>query len=145
MKIPRQKVEAISGRVIAYSGVPVCLNGNSYWSMIIRAEPHKKTPESFFQVVFSLPCDKTAKSVLVNPSIQKFHLIRQKNIDSVLEENIDVVNIDDMNKIIPDGKPDLNSRIPAWHYLPGNERFTLPFGNVLPCYYSVEFPYIPVL
>jgi len=135
---PRQKVEVFSGRVIAYTGISSCLNGNSYWSMVIRIEPHKKTPANYVTVDFSLPCEKPLKSVLVNSSIQKFHLIRQRERDSVLEESIDFLQQESAEE-----KPVLISKIPRWTYLPGNEHFTLPFGKVLPCYYSVELPEVP--
>jgi hypothetical protein len=44
-----------------------------------------------------------------------------------------------------DDKSTKNTAIPIWTYLSGNEQFTLPFGQDLPCYYSAELPLIPVL
>jgi len=144
---PRQTTEVVSGRIIAYSLTLACLNGNSYWSMVIRVEPYKKLPARFVRVNFSLPCDKTAESVLINPSTQKFHLIRQNSLDSVLEEFIvlKIEIIDDLQKINEGIESNEISKIPVWHYLPGNERFSLPFREVLPCYYSVEYPSLPLL
>jgi len=136
----RHKVEVISGRVIAYSGTPLCLNGNSYWEIVIRVEPQKEAPSRLVQVDFSLPCEQSPKSVLVDSSIHRSHLIRQKELDSVLEESINLLEQDSGK-----GQPALNSRIFRWTYLPGAESFKLPFGETLPCYHSLEFPHVPVL
>lgn len=137
---PHPRAEVISGRVVAYTGALVCLNGNAYWSMVIHTEPRKNTSSRFVLVQFSLQCGKPAESVLSNPSIQKFHLIRQSSCDEVLKEHIDFHSQEQA-----DGKPVQNIGLPIWKFIPGNERFTLPFGEVLPCYYSVELPLVPVL
>jgi hypothetical protein len=137
---PRQKVEVMSGRIIAYSGMPICLNGNAYSSMVIRGEPRNETAARFFQVDFSYPCEKSPQPILRNPSIQKFHLIRKRELDSALEENIHVVQEERAKD-----KPAPPSNIPQWIYLPGNESFKLPFGEVLPRYYLAELPPKPVM
>ncbi|MGD0736547.1 MAG: hypothetical protein ABR976_15565 [Terracidiphilus sp.] len=137
---PHQKVEVISGRIIAYSGMTVCLNGNTYWSMVIRGEPHNETLARFFQVDFSYPCEKSPQSILRNPSIQKFHLIRQQELDSTLEENIHVSQQESAKD-----RPAPASNISKWIYLPGNESFKLPFGEVLPRYYLAELSPKPVI
>ena len=137
---PRQKVEVMSGRVIAYSGIPICLNGNAHWSIVIRIEPRKKVPARFVWVAFSLPCEKSPQSVLSDSSIQKFHLIRQKVRDQILEERYELQEQE--NK---DNKSVQNSEISMWTYLPGGEHFPLPFGEALPYYYSIELPDVPVL
>jgi len=35
--------------------------------------------------------------------------------------------------------------IPIWKYLPGEEGEKLPFGQVVPCYRSVDLPLVPVV
>lgn len=60
---PLSKVETITGQVVAYSDGLACLNGNNYWSMLIRVE--KRTPlarPEFLQVDFSVPCNQSPKS-----------------------------------------------------------------------------------
>jgi len=136
----RQKAEVVSGRIIAYSSGMGCLNGNGYYSIVIRIETRQNTPSKFVKVEFSLPCNKSAESVLTNSSIQKFHLFRQRNCDDVLKERMDI-KMEEKN----DDKSTKNTAIPIWTYLSGNEQFTLPFGQDLPCYYSAELPLIPVL
>jgi len=139
LSFPRHRAKAVSGQVIAYSGFPGCLNGNGYWSMVIRVQTPKDISSTFVRVEFSLPCDKSAGSILVNPSTQKFHLFRQQECDEVLKERWDI------KKESKDGETGQDPEFPLWTYLPGNERFTLPFGQVLPCYYSAELPLVPVL
>jgi hypothetical protein len=137
---PRQKVEVISGRIIAYSAIPLCLNGNAYWSMVIRSEPSSETPARFVQIDFSYPRKESPQSVLGNSSIQKFHLIRQQKLDSALEETIEISQQESAG-----GKPAPTSKIARWIYLQGTESFELPFGEVLPRYQSTDLPHAPVL
>ncbi len=137
---PRQKAKVISGLVIAYSNAPLCLNGNMYWSMVIRAEPHNEEPARFVEVDFSYPCAKSPQSVIENSSIQRFHLIRRKELDSTLEGSVDLVEQQSAKD-----KPVPSSKTAKWTYLPANESFKLPFGEVLPRYYSVELPFVPVV
>jgi hypothetical protein len=67
-------------------------------------------------------------------------LIRQEVHVQVLEKAYELHERE--NK---DHTPAQNSEIPMWTYLPGGERFPLPFGEALPCYYSIELPDVPVL
>jgi hypothetical protein len=54
---PSSKVEKITGRIVAYSSGLACLNGNGYWSMLIRVQDRTTAlPPRFVQVQFSLPC-----------------------------------------------------------------------------------------
>jgi hypothetical protein len=127
---PRQ--EAILGRVVAYSGALACLNGNGYWSMLIRVQQPRGARSEFIRVDFTLPCDKSPEWVSVKPAIQKFRLSRQKDCDAVLEEFSDSV-------------PKQNTPIQRWAYPPGSEHDALPFGQVVPCYRSVDLPLAPVV
>ena len=129
---PRPRLETILGRVIAYSSFPACLNGNGYWSMIIR-QRSKDIRSEFIRVDFTLPCDKSPEWVSAKPSIQKFRLFRQKDCDAVLAEF--------MNS---ERKQDFLA-IPIWSRPPGAEQDTLPFGQVVPCYRSVDLPVAPVV
>jgi len=130
---PRPKVETISGRVVAYSNSLACMNGNGYWSMIIRLQPPKDIPSKLIRVEFSLPCNKSPEWVLSKPSIQRYRLYRKGDCDVVLEGSMakDEEQID-----IP---------LPIWKYPPGTEPFTLPFGQVLPCYRSEDMLLLPVV
>jgi hypothetical protein len=129
---PHPQHETISGRVVAYSIPLACLNGNGYWSMVIRAQRTKDLSSDFIRVDFSLPCGKSPEWVSAKPSIQKFRLIRHKDCDAVLEGSIDE-------------EPHQGPAIPIWKYPLGTEHATLPFGQVLPCYRSVDLPLVPVL
>jgi hypothetical protein len=44
LSAPRQKAEVISGLVVAYSSFPACLNGNGYWSIVIRVKSPTDVP-----------------------------------------------------------------------------------------------------
>jgi CheY-like chemotaxis protein len=124
--------ETILGRVVAYSSSPACLNGNAYWSMVIRVQRSKGNRSEFIRVDFSLPCDKSPEWVSAKPSIQKFRLLRQKDCDSVLEEFMDT-------------EPKQHSAIPIWRHPPGEGLDSLPFDQVIPCYRSIDLPLMPVV
>src|ERR1700731_1195731 len=127
LSAPRPKHETISGRVAAYSTTPTCLNGNGYWSMVIRVQRPKEQGSEFIRVDFSLPCDKSPEWVSAKPSTQKFRLFRQKDCDAVLVGSMD-------------GEPTEKLAMPIWKYPPGTEHDALPFGQVVPCYRSVDLP-----
>ena len=127
-----QHHETVSGRVVAYLGALTCLNGNGYWSMVIRVQQPKNGYSKFIRVDFSLPCENSPQWVSTKPSIQKFHLFRQKNCDAVLSGSVD-------------GEPMQNPTKPMWKYTPGTEHEALPFGQVVPCYHSIDLPLAPVV
>jgi hypothetical protein len=127
-----QHHETVSGRVVAYSGAPTCLNGNNYWSMLIRVEQPKNGHSKLIRVDFSLPCEKSPEWISTNPSIQKFHLFRRKNCDEVLSGSADQ-------------EPTLKSTMPMWKYTTGAEHEPLPFGHIVPCYRSLDLPLTPVV
>jgi hypothetical protein len=126
------KGETVSGRVAAYSSPPTCLNGNGYWSMVIRVQRPKDLGSEFIRVDFSLPCDKSPEWVSAKPSIQKFRLFRQKDCDAVLVGSMDE-------------EPKQKLAMPIWKYPPGTEHDVLPFGQVVPCYRSADLPLAPVV
>jgi hypothetical protein len=130
----RLQRETISGRIVAYSNSLACLNGNGYWSMVIRVQRPKDTRSEFIRVDFSLPCGKSPEWVSSSPSTQKFRLLRQKDCDAALEGSMDEAP----------GRS-LNLALPIWKHPPGTEQDLLPFGQVIPCYRSVELPLAPVL
>ena len=130
--LPGRPHETISGRVVAYSGGLACLNSAASWSMVIRVQ-HPNDPSSkFLRVDFSLPCKKIPEWVSTKPSIQRFRLFRQKSCDDVLLASAD--------KPVPDSLD-----MALWKYPPGTEGERLPFGQIVPCYGSVDFPLIPVI
>ena len=124
--------ENISGRVVAYVGPLACLNGNGVWSMVIRVQRTKNILSEFVRVDFSLPCGKSPEWISSKPSVQKFRLIRQKDCDSALSGSVDKESQE-------------NPILPIWEYPPGAEHERLPFGQVLPCYRSLDLPLIPVV
>jgi len=129
---PNPRHETIVGRVVAYSGSPACLNGNGYWAIVIRAQRPKDIHSEYIRVDFTLPCDKSPEWVSTKPSVQKFRLYRRKDCDAVLEESIDEEHKRD-------------SAVPIWKYTSGADQETLPFGQVVPCYRSVDLPLAPAV
>ena len=127
-----QHHETVSGRVVAYSGALSCLNGNNYWSMLIRVEQPKNSHSKFIRVDFSLPCGKSPEWVSTNPSIQKFRLFRQKDCDEVLSGSVNQ-------------EPTPSATMPMWKYTTGTENEPLPFGQIVPCYRSLDLPLTPVV
>ena len=140
LSAPHQHVEAISAQIVAYSGGLSCLNGNGYWSMILRVQPRKDNPATFIRVEFSLPCGKSPEWATTELPIHKFHLIRHRESDTELTGTIAV---EDSLENMP--KQGFEVAMPIWSFIPGTKPFSLPFGQVLPSYYSVEHPLLPVI
>jgi hypothetical protein len=68
------------------------------------------------------------------PSVQDFRLRREQDADSVLREFFDC------------GKSSAPCpQWPIWKRVPGAEQETLPFGQVVPNYRSVDLPLAPVV
>ncbi|PYV63602.1 MAG: hypothetical protein DMG95_06500 [Acidobacteria bacterium] len=113
----------ISGRIIAYDNALTCLNGNAYWTMIIRVQNPKKVGSEFVSVQFSHPCAGIPKWLKTSSSIQEFHLIRQRESDAKLKEFWDCAD-QSLREEERQGCPPLD----RWKRIPGAERESLPFG-----------------
>jgi hypothetical protein len=138
---PSSKVETVAGRVVAYSGGLMCLNGSAYWSMLIHVENRApEIPSQFVEVRFSLSCDKQPEWLNRKSSLRKFRLRRDQDADSVLKEFMDC------GPEPPSGgarEPWLH--VPMWKRVPGAEPATLPFGQRVPSYLSVDLPLVPTV
>jgi hypothetical protein len=135
------KVETIAGRIVAYSTGLTCLNGNGYWSMLIRVQGHARDiPSHFVEVSFSLPCDKSPEWLTRKPSLEKFHLIRDQSAAPVLKEFIDCAAESSSGHA-----PEPCSHLPIWKHVPGAELEKLPFGQRVPNYRSTDLPLAPVV
>ena len=130
---PHLRAETISGQVVAYSSFPSCVNGNTYWSMVIRRQHRKDIRFNFIRVEFSVSCGDSPDWLLAKQMVQKFRLSRLKGGDTLLKGTL------------YGNRPRQNPELPIWRYPPGAEHLPLPFGQVLPCYRSVELPLAPVL
>lgn len=130
--IAASRAVTVIGRVTAYSVSPACLNGNAYWSMLIRVQKPKSPGSRFIRVDFSLPCGQIPQMVSAESSVQQFHLFRNKDCDVALERSTDAANVKDLS-------------LPIWTRPKGAGNDVLPFGQVLPCYGSVDLPLAPVL
>ena len=138
---PSSKVEAMAGRIVAYSNGLMCLNGNAYWSMLIHVQDHATdVPSQFVEVRFSLPCNKSPEWITRKSSLQKFRLTRDQDADSILKEFIDCVTES------PSGHtPEPCPQVPMWKRVPSAEHEKLPFGQQVPSYRSVDLPLAPVV
>ena len=130
---PRERLQTLSGVVVAYSNSPACLNGNGYWSIVIRLRQPKRVPSGFIRLDFSLPCDEFPEWVSAKPKLQQFHLYREESCDAVLGGSA------------VDNELGLDSPWPIWKYPPGVEHATLPFSQALRCYHSADFPLTPAM
>jgi hypothetical protein len=138
---PSSRVETITGRIVAYSTGLACLNGNGYWSMLIRVQGHAKTaPSQFVEVSFSLPCDKSPEWLTRKSSLQRFRLTRDQDADSFMKEFIGCV-VESHSSY----GPEPCSHLPRWKLVPGAELEKLPFGQRVPNYRSVDLPAVPVV
>jgi hypothetical protein len=133
--ILHQKKTVIQGQIVAYFAIPSCLNGNGYWSILVRPRMPKNEPAQLIRVELSLPCQQVPIWSTAQPPVQKFRLVRQQDQDVVLE-------------IPVDKKTDTGAEVSLpglWLFPPGIEPFPLPFGKVLPSYRSLDFPLVPVV
>lgn len=126
---------------MAYSDGLACLNGNTYWSMLIRVQDHATyIPSQFVEVRFSLPCNTSPEWITRKPSLQKFRLTRDQDSDAVLKEFMDCRNES------PSGQTsEPCPQIAMWKRVPGAEVDKLPFGQRVPSYRSVDLPLAPVV
>jgi hypothetical protein len=134
----RERVQTISGRAIAYAVDPACLNGNSYWSEIVRKEQRLDSHSQFLLIRFSLPCHESPTWLASESDLHRFRLVRDKNCDSVLSESIELSSS-------VEGTQLEKEELPIWNHFAGMEHEVLPFGSILPCYASVVHPLAPVL
>lgn len=123
--------ETIVGQVAAYSASLECFSGTGYWSVIIRVQGPKDSRPKFIRVDFNLPCEKSPAWVSAKPKVQKFRVYRNKQCDEVLKKSMEV-----------EQKREI--ALPMWRYPPGATHERLPFGEVVPCYYSLDVPLAPV-
>jgi hypothetical protein len=134
--IASQRHETITGRIIAYSKPLECLNGNAYWSMIVRVVETKHASRLFVRVNFSLPCEKSPAWPSAKSTTQKFRLIRDKGSDQILVEFMDSIHASTEQEA---------QRLPLWTLVSGAEQEKLPFGKIVPSYLSVDLPLAPLL
>ena len=126
------KAETIRGRIVAYSNVKVCVDGNALWDMIVKIQdPSQKSASEFILVLFSLPCGEAPNWPRDKASsFQVFRLIREGKLDSILREFMDCKH----------EQPPTNCQVPRWKRVRGVEDEELPFGQRLPSYRSVGVP-----
>ena len=135
------KIETMTGKIVAYSNGLVCLNGNSYWSMLIQVQGHATdVPSQFVEVWFSLPCNKSPEWINRKSSLQKFRLTRDHEADAVLKEFMDCSTESPSNHT---SEP--CPHVAIWKRVPGAELEKLPFGQRVPSYRSEELPLAPVV
>jgi hypothetical protein len=133
---PSPRIEKIKGRVVAYSDGLTRLNGNAYWSMLIRVQDDATdAPAKFIQLPFSLPCKETPQWLHRKSPKQEFRLKRDPDADSVMKEFVDCA---------PDSTGEC-PHLPIWRLVPGAKDQKLPFGHVIPSYRSADLPLAPVV
>jgi len=129
---PTPQPKTVSGRVIAYSVSPACLNGNGYWSMLIRVDKPKNLNSQLIRVDFSLPCDKSPEWISSNALVERLRLVRDKNADAVLSGCLQEECKESQS-------------LPTWKRPTGGTHDPLPFGQTLPSYRSIDLPLAPVV
>jgi hypothetical protein len=130
--------EVISGDIVAYSNGLVCLNGNSYWSLIIHVWHPKDVATEFIKVDLSLACEDSPKWLSARPAITNFRLIHEKESDVILREFLD------SEDPTTGKKTNQNPSLPIWKRVPGTENEKLPFGQTVRGYRSLDLPLAPL-
>lgn len=113
------------------------MNGNGYWSVLIRVEQPKNLTSQLVRVDFSLPCDKSPEWVSTKPVVKSFRLVRDKNADAAL--------LGCLQEKCEKSPQVQNQSLPIWKRPIGGNDETLPFGEILPSYRSVDLPLVPVV
>lgn len=132
---PVSHVETITGRIVAYSNVMMCLNGNAYWSILIHVKSgQKETTTDFITVDFTTPCGDLPDWLKGKSSYRKFRLIRNQELDATLTEFMDCKNT---SGSCP--------HVGIWKRVPETDDYSLPFGKRIPAYRSKDLPLVPVL
>lgn len=138
---PSPRIETVTGKIVAYSNGLACLNGNSYWSILIQVQDHAPDVLSqFVEVRFSLPCNKSPEWITRKSFPRKFRLTRDHDTDAVLREFMDC------GTEPPSGHtsgPCPN--VAMWKRVPGAELEKLPFGQRVPSYRSADLPLVPLV
>jgi hypothetical protein len=129
----------LSGSIVAYARPLACLNGNTYWAMIIHLETRNRVGTDFIKVDFSLPCTQEPSWLHSKLLPQEFDLIRDQAGDVILNEFMSSMDLRTGKESQP------GRRLPLWTRTPGNEQARLPFGSVVRCYRSVGLPLLPVV
>jgi hypothetical protein len=125
----------VTGKIVAYSGALSCVNGNSYWSMMIREWNGKRASAQFIEVRFSVPCYRSPEWLFGKQAMQTFHLIRDRLSDGVLAGSL--------NESTGQGI-EHDPKSPIWTLVPGAEEEKLPFGQIVRCYLSADLPPAPI-
>jgi hypothetical protein len=104
----------------------------NYRSVLIRVEQPKNLNFQLVRVDFSPPCDKFPERISTNPLVKSFRLIRDKNADAVLSGCLQ----DECKQ---------NQSLPIWKRPATGNHDSLPFGQMLPSYRSVNPPMSPLV
>jgi len=144
----KHRAETISGLVVAYSNFPpACMNGNVYWSMVIRVQQRNDVDTQFIRVNFSIPCSgPPPRWISTKAAVHKFHVIRDESRDTVLTEFVDVAAGESRaGNLKRERSEPRTGKISLWQPSSGNESITLPFGQVLPSYRLADVPLAPLI
>ena len=124
--------ETISGVAVAYTNGR-CSNSYAPWALVVHTPNRNDDRVEYIQVNFSYPCGRAPNWVSRGPGEQKFRVTRNKRCDRVLEQYFEAES------------SGTKKQVPIWHAVRGEEKETLPFGQVLPCYDSLDYPVKPVI
>ena len=130
----------VSALIVAYRGLPACINGNADWSLILQLERPRQLRGEFVLTNFSQPCGQTPKMLEASTGLQRYRLFRDEGRDETLEE---LINCND--KATEDGPTKPCHPIPVWKRLPGTKDATLPFGTRLRAYRDAKLPLVLML
>jgi len=129
---PLNEPQTVSGRVVAYSVSPTCLNGNGYWSVLIHVDQPTNLNSQLIRVDFSLPCDKSPGWISTSLPVKSFRLVRNKGADAILSGCLQE-------------QCQQKQSLPIWKRLETGTHDALPFGQSLPSYRSLDLPLAPVV
>jgi len=129
---------AISGRIVAHNSPLTCLNGNAYWSVIVRIEKPTDVHSAFIRITFSQPCG-VSPNWIESTAVRRYRLIRDKHSDEILTEFLKCEDqtADRMTRPCPS--------IQAWNRVRGMEQELLPYGMTLPSYRAADLPLVPLV
>jgi hypothetical protein len=101
----------------------------------VKPQHPKDVHSSFIRVELAIPCDHSTDWITTKSNVRDFSLIRDKECDRKLEQFMDMEDENTHQKTL----------IPRWKHTDASEDIALPFGQIVPCYRSAQFPPVPVL
>ena len=124
-----ERRETLTGRLVAFTNVAPCNTGYVSWVGIVYMPGHKDQRVAYAALQFSYPCERVPDWLTGPVTERRFRVTREKACDHVLEKDVPV-----------ESKSGEVRLVPIWRMVAGAENEELPYGQFVPCYWSLDYP-----